>query len=82
MTEDLVKVLKSHKARQDEERLFFGTTYHDEGLVFCSEDGKRIWPRNFHRQYTRLLKKAGIAIRSHTLCGTPALPCCWRPERN
>jgi integrase len=60
MTEDMIKVLKAHKARQNEEKLFFGKAYHDENLVFCSEDGKRIWPRNLHRQYTNLLKKASI----------------------
>jgi integrase len=61
LTEDLVKVLKSHKAKQNEDKLFFGIAYHDENLVFCSEDGKRIWPRNFNRQYDNMLKRAGIA---------------------
>jgi integrase len=60
MTEDMVKVLKSHKARQAEEKLFFGKAYQNEDLVFCSEDGRRIWPRNFNRQYTSLLKQTGI----------------------
>jgi integrase len=68
MTADLVKVLKSHRARQAEEKLFFGAAYHDENLVFCSEDGHRIWPRNFNRQYTILLKSAGIAYKKpHTM---------------
>ncbi len=60
MTDDIVKVLKSHKAQQDEEQHFFGKSYHDENLVFCSEDGRRIWPRNFNRQYTSLLKSSGL----------------------
>lgn len=60
MTPALVKVLKSHKARQNEEKLFFGASYCDEGLVFCSEDGKRIWPRNFQRVYYSLLERAGV----------------------
>ena len=60
LTDELVKVLKSHKAKQNEERLFIGKEYHDENLVFCSEAGQRIWPRNFDRQYRSLLKQAGV----------------------
>jgi integrase len=63
MTEDMVKVLKAHKSRQNAERLFFGAAYHNENLVFCTEAGKRIWPRNFNRQYAALLKKAGVEYK-------------------
>lgn len=73
MTGDMIKVLKAHKAKQNEERLFFGAAYHNENLVFCSEDGKRIWPRHFNRQYTILLKKAGIPHKKpHTMRHTCA----------
>jgi integrase len=73
MTEDMVKVLKSHRAQQNEEKLFFGAAYINENLVFCSEDGKRIWPRNFNRQYTSLMKSAGIAYKKpHTMRHTCA----------
>jgi hypothetical protein len=57
----MIKVLKHHKAIQDAEKRFFGTAYHDEDLVFCSEDGKRLWPRNYYRQYSALLKQAEVA---------------------
>ncbi len=60
MTPAIVKVLKAHMEKQDEERFFFKESYHDENLVFCSEDGKRIWPRNFQRTYDSMLKKAGV----------------------
>jgi len=73
MTGDMIKVLKAHKAKQNEEKLFFGAAYHNENLVFCSEDGKRIWPRHFNRQYTLLLKKAGIPHKKpHTMRHTCA----------
>ena len=73
MTEDMVKVLKSHKAKQIEEKLLFGAAYHNENLVFCSEDGHRIWPRNFNRQYTGLLKQSGIEYKKpHTMRHTCA----------
>lgn len=70
---EMVAVLKAHRKRQLEEKLFFGKDYHDEGLIFCSENGQRLWPRNFNRSYTRHLKNAGIphkklhALR-HTFC--------------
>ena len=70
---EVIAVLKSHRAKQAEEKLFFGKEYHNEDLVFATADGKRIWPRNFHRSYTRHLKNAGIphkkphALR-HTFC--------------
>ncbi len=60
MVEELVKVLKAHKVKQNKEKLFFGAEYYNEDLVFCTEDGKRIWPRNFDRQYHNLLQKAGV----------------------
>lgn len=60
LTDDIIKLLKAHKAKQNEDKLFFGKKYHDNGLVFCSEDGKPIWPRNFLRRFTNLQKKAGI----------------------
>jgi integrase len=60
IVEELVKVLKSHRAKQNEEKLFFGQKYHNEDLVFCGKDGKRIWPRNFDTQYHKLVKKSGV----------------------
>ncbi|MCL6560780.1 MAG: site-specific integrase [Firmicutes bacterium] len=60
LTKDVIKVLKAHKARQAQEKLFHGQHYQNNDLVFCTEDGKPIWPRNFHRRYTKLLKKAGL----------------------
>jgi integrase len=73
LEDDLVKSLKAHLARQAQERLFFGQAYQDNGLVFCTEDGKLIWPRNFNSRYERLLEKAGLEYRNphstrHTFC--------------
>ncbi|ACX51572.1 integrase family protein [Ammonifex degensii KC4] len=60
LTRDVVALLKSHKARQNEEKLYFGEAYEDNGLVFCTELGKPIWPRNFLRAFHSVLKKAGL----------------------
>jgi len=63
----MIRVLKHHNAIQNQEKLFFGEEYHDEGLIFSSEDGRRLWPRNYDRQYTSLLKQAGVAHKKfHT----------------
>jgi len=56
----VLQALKIHKARQNEERLFFGPKYHNNDLVFCTEDGRLMDPRNFTRRYTRLMKAAGL----------------------
>ncbi|MBE3585827.1 MAG: site-specific integrase [Thermoanaerobacter sp.] len=56
----VLQALKAHKARQAQEKLFFGQAYQDEGLVFCTEEGKPIDPRNFTRRYTKLMKDAGL----------------------
>jgi integrase len=68
LLKDVVMELKKLKAKQIEERLFFGQCYHNNNLVFCSEDGKPVDPRNFHRKHTSILKKAGIRhVRVHDL---------------
>ncbi|RJQ26656.1 MAG: site-specific integrase [Peptococcaceae bacterium] len=65
---EVAAVLKEHKKRQLEERLFFGQAYRDNGLVFCTEDGHPLEPRNFHRKHTLVLKKAGLRhVRIHDL---------------
>ena len=37
------------RAQQNEEKLFFGAAYHNENLVFCSEDGHRKAPASSTR---------------------------------
>lgn len=68
LPEEAVKVLKEHRRRQAEERLRLGSLYQDHGLVFCTEDGRPIGPRNFIRRCTALLRKAGVEhTRFHNL---------------
>lgn len=56
----VIRDLKRHRQRQNEEKLLLGATYQDNGLVFATADGRPVDPRNFIRRYTNLLKKAGI----------------------
>jgi integrase len=64
----LIAALKAHRLRQIEERLAEGSHWHDGGLVFASAVGTGIEPRNLHRAFKALLKRAGLPdIRFHDL---------------
>lgn len=65
---EVAQELKRHKARQNEEKLFFGQAYQDKNLVFATPIGTPIEPRNFHRKHTAILQKAGLRhVRLHDL---------------
>lgn len=55
-----VAVLRSHKAAQAAERLAWGASYADHGLVFCKEDGAPLRPEYVTRHFLALSKKAGL----------------------
>jgi integrase len=58
--------LRTHRARQLEERLAFGPAYQDHGLVFAKEDGSPLHPEVFLRLFQRRAKAAGLpVIRLH-----------------
>jgi integrase len=63
-----VSALKSHRKRQLEEKLV-AASYHDQGLVFASREGKPLDAQNIvNRYYKPLLKRAGLPpIRFHDL---------------
>lgn len=73
LPDDVVTALKSHKIRQAQEKLLAGPAYRDNGLVFCTEIGTPIEPRNFNRKFYQLRKKAGIEdVNLHALRHTYA----------
>src|ERR671933_854173 len=62
----VLAALREHKARQNERRLEMGPLWRDHGLVFCSEVGTPIQPRNLARDYDRWVARAGVPrIRIH-----------------
>jgi integrase len=64
--EDVVETLRHHKAQQAQEILLLGQAYEDYGLVFCQPNGRPIDPRNFTRDFERLLQQAKLPhIRFH-----------------
>jgi integrase len=68
LPDNVLAELKRHKVRQAEEKLKLRGIYQDNGLVFATELGTPIIPRNFERKYKILLKKAGLpVIKLHSL---------------
>jgi integrase len=69
-----VQALRSHKARQAEQRLALGLAWQDHDLVFTNALGRPIDPCGLlHRGYPRLLQRAGLPrIRFHDLRHTYA----------
>jgi integrase len=63
----LVKELKKHKARQAEE-ILSGVYDKESNLVFTTEFGTPLEPRNFYRKHSRILEKANLRhVRFHDL---------------
>jgi integrase len=56
-----VAALRSHRARQNEERLRYAGLWEDYGLIFCNKDGRPIRARNLTRySFEPLLRRAGL----------------------
>lgn len=65
---DVVEVLKEHRKQQSQEKEALGESWTDFGLVFASEVGTPIHPRNFYRTWRGLLEKTGVPpARLHDL---------------
>jgi integrase len=65
---DVTEVLKRHGERQRAEQEYLGEAWEECGLVFTSEVGTPIHPRNFFRTWTALQKSAGLPkARIHDL---------------
>lgn len=69
----MIDELLRHKEKQDTEKLLYEGDYKDLGMVFSRPNGDYISPREFLRQYQRLLSKAGLERkRFHDLRHTVA----------
>lgn len=65
----LAELLKQHRAAQAAERLAAGPAYESGDLVFCTQQGRPLMPRNLNRTFKRFLKAAGLpdAVRMYDL---------------
>jgi len=71
---DVVKSLRAWQVRWKEERLKLGPYWPHTDLVFPSEVGTPIQPRNFFRTFKQVLRKAGLpeTVTIHSLRHTYA----------
>lgn len=60
LPDSILQALKECKEKQSEEKIFAGSAYEDTNLVFCTELGKPIEPRNFLRKFYKLVEDAKI----------------------
>lgn len=73
LPQSVVKELIEHKKKQNEEKLKAGELYENNDLVFATELGKVLEPRNFLRTFYRIIKNADIEhINFHALRHTYA----------
>jgi site-specific recombinase XerC len=63
-----VEALRAHQQRQDAERASAAEAWRDSGLVFATEVGTPLEPRNVLRRFDQLARPAGLnAVHLHTL---------------
>jgi integrase len=63
-----VETLKTHRARQEDERRTAADTWREHGLVFTTEIGTPLEPRNVLRRFEVLAERAGLkGVHLHTL---------------
>jgi integrase len=55
-----VQALRAHKKRQAAERLAAGEAWHDNGLVFCHEDGRPYSRDALNWRFGKVTQRAGI----------------------
>jgi len=66
ISQAVADILRTHLARQAEERLQLGSRYEDHGLVFCQPNGKPYWPSHItSRIFPDLCKMAGVPVIRH-----------------
>jgi integrase len=64
----VLRALKGHQARQQEDRVKAGEKWQEQGLVFCNTRGGYVNPDILLAQFHRLLEKAGLPrMRLHDL---------------
>lgn len=73
LSSDIISKLRGHRVVQAYERLFAGSRWRENDLIFPSLIGTPLDPRNLFRQYKELLEQAGLPnIRFHDLRHTAA----------
>jgi len=58
--EHLTELLRKHRHKQKEDKLFFGPQYKDNNLVVCKDNGEPYVPGSFSHSISRMLKKYNL----------------------
>lgn len=73
LSESLIEKLRQHRVRQNEIRLQLGSTYQNNDLVCCRDDGSPYNTGSFSHKFANFLKKHGLKhIRLHDIRHTNA----------
>lgn len=69
----LIDELRTYRKQILQEKLILGQSYRDNDLVVCTRDGKPMIPRNFRKEFYKVVEKVGLPkIRFHDLRHTHA----------
>ena len=60
LPDSIIPVLIQHKEQQEKEKAEAGDLYEDRNIVFSTDTGRYVHPRNFMRSFYRIVEKAGI----------------------
>ncbi len=73
LDDDLIRVLRKQKVKQNLERLKYGNVYKEHNMVFAQETGEFVFPSAVNALFTRFTKQLGLPrIRFHDLRHTHA----------
>jgi integrase len=68
ITDNIIKELKKHKIRQNENKLALGSNYKDRDLVNCNKVGKPINPVNTYIEFKKISRSINLPeIKLHDL---------------
>ena len=68
ISQSLIKILKKHKIDQMKNKIRLGTSYCDNNMVCCYEDGHLFNPKRFSAKFNEFLEKNDLPIvRFHDL---------------
>jgi integrase len=71
--DDIIRVLKRQKVKQNLERLRYGGVYKEHNMVFAQETGEYVHPQGVNGLFTRFIGQANLPrIRFHDLRHTHA----------
>lgn len=59
--DSLIPELIKHKRNQEKEKSDAGDLYEDKNIIFSTDTGRYIHPRNFMRSFYRIVEKASLA---------------------